>query len=95
MHQWSQRQEAHQTEEPTLGQARAERSAMESLLCTLKDGFEIGELMRRNHENVLAEMLEKVLVYNVFSDHPGVKKAFRAGRDRMRSCPTSYCGLRP
>ena len=47
-------------------QARAERSAMESLVFTLKDGFEFGEMARRTHENVLAEMLEKVLAYNIF-----------------------------
>jgi hypothetical protein len=46
-------------------QARAERSAMESLLFTLKESFEFGEMMRRTHENVLAEMLEKVLAYNI------------------------------
>ena len=46
-------------------QARAERSAIESLVFTLKEGFEFGEMARRTHENVLAEMLEKVLAYNV------------------------------
>ncbi len=46
-------------------QARAERSAMESLVFTLKESFEFGEMMRRTHENVLAEMLEKVLAYNI------------------------------
>src|SRR6266481_1581298 len=46
-------------------QARAERSAMESLVFTLKEGFEFGEMARRTHENVLAEMLEKVLAYNI------------------------------
>jgi hypothetical protein len=46
-------------------QARAERSAMESLVFTLKESFEFGEIMRRTHENVLAEMLEKVLAYNI------------------------------
>ena len=46
-------------------QARAERSAVESLVFTLKEGFEFGEMMRRTHENVLAEMLEKVLAYNI------------------------------
>src|SRR6516162_10392953 len=46
-------------------QARAERSAMESLVFTLKEGFEFGEMMRRTHENVLAEMFEKVLAYNI------------------------------
>jgi hypothetical protein len=46
-------------------QARAERSAMESLVFTLKKGFEFGEMVRRTHQNVLAEMLEKVLAYNI------------------------------
>jgi hypothetical protein len=46
-------------------QARAERSAMESLVFTLKESFEFGEMVRRTHENVLAEMLEKVLAYNI------------------------------
>ena len=45
--------------------ARAERSAMESLVFTLKGSFEFGQMMRRTHENVLAEMLEKVLAYNI------------------------------
>ena len=39
---------------------------MESLVFTLKEGFEFGEMARRTHENVLAEMLEKVLAYNIF-----------------------------
>ena len=30
-----------------------------------KEDFEFGEMARRNHENVLAEMLEKVLAYNI------------------------------
>ena len=38
---------------------------MESLVFTLKEGFEFGEMMRRTHENVLAEMFEKVLAYNI------------------------------
>ena len=46
-------------------QARAERSAMESLVFTLKESFEFGEMKRRTLENVLAEMLEKVLAYNI------------------------------
>jgi hypothetical protein len=57
--------EAQQWKSQTYRQARAERSAMESLVFTLKEGFEFGEMMRRTHENVLAEMLEKVLAYNV------------------------------
>jgi hypothetical protein len=45
--------------------SRAERSAIESLVFTLKEGFEFGQMARRTHENVHAEMLEKVLAYNV------------------------------
>jgi hypothetical protein len=33
---------------------------------TVEDGFEFGEMMRRTQQNVLAEMLEKVLAYNIF-----------------------------
>jgi hypothetical protein len=57
--------EAQQWNSRPYRQARAERSAMESLLFTLKEGFEFGALARRTHENVLAEMLEKVLAYNI------------------------------
>jgi hypothetical protein len=46
-------------------EARAERSAIESLVFTLKEGFNFGEMVRRTHDNVLAEMLEKVLAYNI------------------------------
>ena len=38
---------------------------MESLVFTLKEGFEFGQMVRRTHDNVLAEMLEKVLAYNI------------------------------
>jgi len=31
----------------------------------LKEGFEFGEMVRRTHENVLAEMLEKILAYDI------------------------------
>jgi hypothetical protein len=41
------------------------RSAIESLVFTLKEDFEFGEMARRSHQNVLAEMLEKVLAYNI------------------------------
>ena len=51
--------EAQKWKSQPYRQARAERSAMESLVFTLKGSFEFGELMRRTHENVLAEMLEK------------------------------------
>jgi hypothetical protein len=57
--------EAEQWNSRPYRQARAERAAIESLLFTLKEGFAFGELTRRTHENVLAEMLEKVLAYNI------------------------------
>ena len=57
-----------QTEEwnrPDYRAARANRSAVESLMFTLKDGYEFGKLLRRENENVRAELTEKVLAYNV------------------------------
>ena len=57
--------EAPQWKSQPYRQARAERSAIESLVFTLKEDFEFGEMARRTHENVLAEMLEKVLAYNI------------------------------
>ena len=45
--------------------ARANRSAVESLMFTLKDGYEFGQLLRRESENVRAELTEKVLAYNI------------------------------
>jgi hypothetical protein len=57
--------EAQQWKSQPYRRARAERSAIESLVFTLKESFEFGELMRRTHENVRAEMLEKILAYNV------------------------------
>ena len=56
---------AQQWKSQPYRRARAERSAMESLVFTLKEGFEFGALARRTHENVLAEMLEKVIAYNI------------------------------
>lgn len=44
--------------------ARRNRSAVESLMFTIKDGFEFGELGRRGLESVRAELMEKVLAYN-------------------------------
>ena len=55
-----------QWKSPDYRQARADRSGMESLMFTLKDGFDFAEMMRRSREHVRAEMLEKVLAYNVF-----------------------------
>ena len=45
-------------------EARAERSAVESIMFTLKYVFEFGRLRRRGIEEVRAELLEKVIVYN-------------------------------
>ena len=44
--------------------ARRCRSAVESLMFTIKDGFEFGQLGRRGIEAVRDELLEKVLAYN-------------------------------
>ena len=32
---------------------------------TLKEGYEFGHLLRRENENVRAELMEKVLAYNI------------------------------
>jgi hypothetical protein len=50
---------------PDYRAARANRSAVESLRFTLKDGYEFGQLLRRENENVPAELTEKVLAYNI------------------------------
>ncbi len=44
--------------------ARDDRSAVESLMFTIKNGFDFGRVARRGLENVRAELLEKVLAYN-------------------------------
>jgi hypothetical protein len=44
--------------------ARDGRSAVESLMFTIKQGFDFGRVARRGLESVRAEMLEKVLAYN-------------------------------
>ena len=44
--------------------ARRNRSAVESLMFTIKDGFEFGQLGRRGIDAVRDELLEKVLAYN-------------------------------
>jgi hypothetical protein len=46
-------------------QARSQRSAVESLMFTIKDGHEFGELGRRGLAPVREELLEKVLAYNL------------------------------
>jgi len=44
--------------------ARRNRSAVESLMFTIKDGFAFGQLGRRGIDAVRDELLEKVLAYN-------------------------------
>ena len=56
---------AQEWNRPEYRAARANRSAVESLMFTLKDGYEFGQLLRRENENVRAELTEKVLAYNI------------------------------
>ena len=51
-------------ESETYQDARRCRSAVESLMFTIKDGFAFGELGRRGIDAVRDELLEKVLAYN-------------------------------
>jgi hypothetical protein len=46
-------------------EARDDRSAVESLMFTLKDGYDFGEVSRRGQGAVHAELLEKVPAYNL------------------------------
>ena len=46
-------------------EARDLRSAVESLMFTIKQGFGFGVVARRGLENVYAELLEKALAYNL------------------------------
>lgn len=56
---------AEEWNRPDYRAARADRSAVESLMFTLKDGYEFGHVLRRDNENVSAELTEKVLAYNL------------------------------
>ena len=47
-------------------QARNDRSAVESTIFTLKYIFEFGKLRRREINNIRAELLEKVIVFNFY-----------------------------
>lgn len=51
-------------ESETHKNARGDRSAVESLMFTIKDGFDFGELSRRGIDAVQSELTEKVLAYN-------------------------------
>lgn len=44
---------------------RKKRSAIESLMFTLKYVFEFGDLRRRGIENVRAELMEEIIAYNI------------------------------
>jgi len=52
-------------ESDVYGEARDKRSAVESLMYTLKNGYDFGEVARRGLPAVRAELLEKALAYNV------------------------------
>ncbi len=54
--------------------ARDDRSAVESLMYTIKYGFDFGRVARRGLENVRAELLEKILAYN-FCRMAGCRRA--------------------
>ena len=55
--------ELWESEEYILG--RKKRSAIESLMFTLKYVFEFGQLRRRGIDNVKAEMTEEIIAYNI------------------------------
>lgn len=59
--------------------ARDDRSAVESLMFTIKHGFDFGRVARRGLQNVHAELLEKALAYNFCR-----LATCRAARDRER-----------
>ena len=44
---------------------RRQRSAVESLIFTLKYVFEFGHMRRRGLENVISEMMGKLIAYNI------------------------------
>jgi hypothetical protein len=52
-------------ESDLYAEARDNRSAIESLMFTLKHGFDFGEVARRGLSAVYAELLEKALAYNL------------------------------
>jgi hypothetical protein len=52
-------------ESDVFGEARNKRSAVESLMYTLKYCFDFGEVARRGLLAVYAELLEKALAYNI------------------------------
>ena len=73
-------------EEPALptGAGRAQCDGVAGLHSE-KEGFEFAEMRRRTHENVLAEILEKVLAYNI-SQIIRVRKKL-SERQETERCP--------
>ena len=61
-------------------EARRERSAVESVIFTVKHLYEFGDVKRRGIEEVTAELLEKVIVYN-FARVQKIEKAKQANPD--------------
>lgn len=53
-------------ESDAYADARDKRSAVESLMFTLKNGYDFGEVARRGLKPVYAELLEKALAYNLY-----------------------------
>ena len=81
-HRRNQRQEDHRgaaMEEPAYRKARDKRSAIESLVFTLKNGFQFGEIVRRTRESASRDAGENASPRHL-SDHPGAEEAFRPPR---------------
>ena len=57
---------ADEYESKAYREARNDRSAVESLMFTLKHNNDLDQMMRRGLDNVRSELLEKVIVYNFF-----------------------------
>jgi IS5 family transposase len=74
---------AQEWNRPDYRAARANRSAVESLMFTLKEGYEFGQLLRRENENVRAELTEKVLAYNIGQI---IRVRQRRARGRREQC---------
>lgn len=64
--------------------ARDQRSAVESLMFTLKHGYDFGEVARRGLPAVYAELLEKALAYNI-----GVAIRLRAAAVARQAAPAN------
>ena len=69
---------------PDYRAARANRSAVESLMFTLKEGYDFGRLTRREIPNVRAELMEKTLAYNL-CQIIRVRKRLAATQERLEA----------